>query len=64
MTSVVNTIKQLRYKRASILRDMKGIKQSLEDGVNVPDWVRSDSLRKMSSEVTRLTHCIEQENQS
>ena len=60
----MNTVKQLRYKRASILRDLKGIKQSLEDGVNVPDWVRSDSLRKMSSEVTRLTHCIEQENQS
>ena len=60
----MNTVRQLRYKRASILRDLKGIKQSLEDGVNVPDWVRSDSLRKMSSEVTRLTHCIEQENQS
>ena len=60
----MNTVRQLRYKRASILRDLKGIKQSLEDAVNVPDWVRSDSLRKMSSEVTRLTHCIEQENQS
>lgn len=60
----MNIVKQLRNKRGTILRDLKGIKQSLEDGVNVPDWVRSDSLRKMSSEVTRLTHCIEQENQS
>ena len=60
----MNTVRQLRYKRASILRDLKGIKQSLEDGVNVPDWTHSDSLKKMSSEVTRLTHCIEQENQS
>jgi hypothetical protein len=57
----MNAIKQLRDKRASILRDMKGIKQSLEDGNNVLDWVRSNSLKKMRGEVARLTDCIEQE---
>ena len=57
----MNAIEQLRNKRVTILRDIQGIKQSLEDGGDIPNWVRSDTLKKMSLEVARLTHCIEQE---